>query len=100
MHLNRPRPFALKIRAGDVNLRARRLSSVDGLLDLEIGVRLQRSSSANRGDPTRQIETWKAEAHLAEDAIAHGIKHVVMHPDEARDDAIAMQIEHLRILRN
>jgi hypothetical protein len=50
--------------------------------------------------PPAQVQARKAECHLAEDAVAHGVEHVVVHADETGNHSIAMQIEHLRVFRD
>ena len=98
VHLDRPRSCAFEIRARDVHLRPWHLTGIDGFLQFEIGVRLKRSCGANRGYAAGKIKPRKTVSHLAENAAAHGIKHVVVHPHQSRNHAVAMQVEHLRIL--
>jgi len=61
--------------------------------------RFQGTGGADRSHASRKIKTWKTETHLTEDHITHGIKHVVMHADKARNHAVAVQVEHLRFTR-
>ena len=95
VQLQSPRTRTLQIWAGDVNLWPRHSPRVDLFLDLQIGVRLQGTGGADRSHASRKIKTWKTETHLSEDHIAHGIKHVVMHADKARNHGVAVQVEHL-----
>src|SRR6266481_9421217 len=95
LQLQGPTASAFKIGSGNVDLRARRFAPVNLLLKLQIGVRLERTGGADGRNAASKVQTWKAERHLAEDAVAHGIKHMVVHADETGDDTVAMQIEHL-----
>src|ERR1700730_3266157 len=99
VQLHSPRTRTLQIWAGDVNLWPRHSPSVNLFLDLQVGVRLERTGGADRSHASRKIKTWKTETHLSEDHIAHGIKHVVMHADKARNHAVAVQVEHLGFIR-
>src|ERR1700675_1351453 len=92
VQLQSPSASAFKIGSGDVDLRARGFALVNLLLEFKIGVRLERTGGADGRHATSQVETWKADRHLAEDAVTHGIKHMVMHADETGDDTVAVQI--------
>ncbi len=93
VHLNRPRPFALKIRPSHVHLRSGSLSRIDGLLEFEIRIRFERARGSNRGHAARQVQSRKAVSHLSKHPIPHRIKHVVVHPHQPRDHAVPMQIQ-------
>ena len=95
MRLQHPTALAFKIRASDVDLRPRHFSGVDLLLNLQIGIGLERASGPNRGHAAGQIEPRKAIRHLAINSIAHRIEHVVMHPNQAGDDRVTLQAENL-----
>ena len=98
VHLQSPAAGAFEVRSGNVNFRAQHLAFVDGLLDFEVGVRLERSGGADRGNAACQIKPRKAVAHLAEDAAAHGIEQVIVHADQAGNHAVTMKVQNLRIL--
>src|SRR5689334_19269937 len=55
IQLERVRALALKVRAGDVHLGTRHFARVNMFLNFKIGIWLQRTASANRGDASRQI---------------------------------------------
>ena len=76
---------------------ARHRAGIDSPFKFEIGIGLNRTSGANRGDSARQIQPWEAVSHLSEDHVAHGIKEVVMHADQPRNYGVFMEIEHLGI---
>ena len=97
MHLQGPTASSFKIRSGDVYLRPRRFSRIDLLLKLKIGVGFERARGADGGHSAGQVKTRKAECHLAEHAVAHGIEHVVVHADQAGNDAVTVQVEDLGI---
>src|ERR1700674_5850753 len=82
VQLQSPTASAFKIGSGNVDLRARRFALVNLLLELKIGVRLERTGGADGRHAPRQVQTWKAERYLGEDAVTHGIKHMVVHADE------------------
>ena len=83
-----------------MNLRPRCLARVNVPLDLKIGVRLKRTGGADRRHSGSKIKPRKAIRHLTINPIPHGIKHVIMHPDEPGNYRVAMQIEHLGVLGN
>src|ERR1700704_851965 len=97
VQLQSPTASAFKIGSRNMDLRARRFALVNLLLELKIGVRLERTGGAYGCDATSKVQTWKAERHLAKDAVTHGIKHMVVHADKAGDDTVAVEIEHLSI---
>src|SRR5258708_3748480 len=99
VQLQSPRTRTLQMWAGDVNLWAWHSPSVNLLLDLQIGVRFQGTGGADRSHASRKIKPGKTETHLSEDHIPHGIKHVVMHADEAGNHAVAVQVEQLGFTR-
>src|SRR5215831_3452896 len=76
------------------------LASIDRFSDFKIGVWLERSSGANRGYAASQVEPRKTVRHFAERARSNGIKHVVVHADEARDDRVSLQVEDLGVFRH
>src|ERR1700687_6141386 len=69
VQLQSPTAGAFKIGSGNVDLRARRFALVNLLLELKIGVRLERTGGADGRHATCKVETWKAERHLAEYAV-------------------------------
>src|ERR1700687_5361152 len=69
VQLQSPTASAFKIGSGNVDLRARGFALVNLLLELKIGVRLERTGGADGCDASSKIQTWKAERHLAEDAV-------------------------------
>ena len=100
VRLQNPTAFTLDIRPRRMDLRPRRFARINVPLDLEIGVRLKRAGGADRRYPGREIQPQEAVRHLAINSVAHGIKHVIVHTDETGDYAVAVQIEHVRILRD
>ena len=92
MQLKRKCSLALDIGPGGMNLRPGHFSGVNVVFDFEIGVRLERARGTDCGYSCGKIEARKAVRHLAIDPIAHGIKHVVMHADQAGDDGVAVEV--------
>src|ERR1700732_2895352 len=60
MQLQSPTASPFKIGSGNVDLRARHFALVNLLLELKIGVRLERTGGADGGDATGKVQTWKA----------------------------------------
>ena len=100
MHLHRKSARSFQIRPSHVDLRTRRLSPINLPLEFKVGVRFERSRGANGGHSSGKIQTREAERHLAEDPISHGVKEMIVHADQAGDDTVAVQVEHLGILGN
>ena len=100
MRLQNPTAFPFNVRSGWMNFRPRCLARVNVPLDLKIGVRLKRTGGADRRHSGSKIKPRKAIRHLPINPIPHGIKHVIMHPDEPGNYRVAMQIEHLGVLGN
>src|SRR5579864_1595602 len=73
------------------------LARIDRFLQFKIRVGLKRSGGTNRGHASGKIQARKTKCHLAENSVSHGIKHVVVHADQAGHHAVALQVEHLSV---
>ena len=99
MHVGRIRARAFEIGPGSAHLRPNHLAGVNQLLDFDIRIRLDASAGANCGYAGGQIQAWEAVAHFAIDRrrAAHRKEHVIVHADQARNDGVTVEIEHLRV---
>src|SRR5947208_10694561 len=98
MQLQSPSAVPFEIRSGDVDMRSGHCVGINRTLDFKVGIWLKRASRSDRSNSSRKIEPWEAERHLAEDDIAHGIKHVIVHADQAGDNGVAVEVENLRVV--
>jgi hypothetical protein len=101
-HLRRVRAFALEIGTGDAHLRPDHQPIVDRAFELEIGVRFDAPSRAHRGDAACEVQAREARGVLA----VHGgrttrrrVVHVLVHADDAGNDAVARKVENGRAVR-
>ena len=100
VHLQRPTARPFQIRSGHVHLRPGRFAFINLLLELKVSVRFERTCGADRSHSPGQVQTRKAVRHLTENAVAHGVEHVIVHAHEAGDYAVTMQVQHLRVFRD
>src|SRR5207245_3362835 len=98
MQLQSPTSFTFKIWPSNVYMWSVHCAGIDRSLDFKVGIWLKRASRSDRSNSSRKIEPWEAVCHLAEDDVAHGIEHVVVHAHQAGDDAVAVEVENLRVV--
>ncbi len=85
-----------------MHLWSNHAAGVDQALDFEIGVGRDAAGGANRRDAERQVEARKTDAHVGvhRRRAIHGKEHVIVHADDAGQDAVAVQIERLCVSRD
>ena len=81
MQLQSPTAFPFEIRPSHVYMWSGHCAGIDRSLHFEVGIWLKRASRSDRSNSSRKIEPWEAERHLAEDDVAHGIEHMIVHAD-------------------
>src|SRR3989442_9280369 len=95
MQLQSPTAFPFQIRPSNVYMWSGHCAGINRTFDFKVGIWLKRASRSDRSNSSRKIEPWEAVCHLAEDDIAHGIKHVIVHAHQAGDNAVAVEVENL-----
>ena len=101
VHLRSVCALALQVRAGDVHLRPSHFARIDQALQLEVRVRLDAAGRAYGRHAASQIEPGKTAGVLGihrHIASRRRIVKVIVHADEARDHAVASEVQYLRRL--
>src|SRR5262249_24961576 len=88
IQLNQRIAFARKAGAGHVHFWPDESSTINCLLEIEVGVGLERASCSNGSDATRQIKPRKTKRHNASQQISRiekvvYVKEVPMHVNES-----------------
>src|SRR2546423_11582916 len=95
--LQRECALTLKVGTGHMDLWTGRRTVIDVLFNFEIGVRFNRASGAQRSYSGSEIQARKTERHFSEHRAAHGLEHMIVHPDEPRHNAVSVKIQNLSI---
>src|SRR5438874_5810405 len=95
--LQRECALTFKVGTGHMDLWTGRRTVIDMLFNFEIGVRFNRASGAQRSYSSSEIQARKTEGHFSEHRPAHGIEHMVVHPDEPWHNAVSVKIQDLGI---
>ena len=92
-------------------MRARHLSVVDQVTDVQIRVRLDAAGGAHRGDARGQIQARRRERQLGDEESRRGnlvvlieidrcrVHQMVVHPDQSRHHAAPGEVDHARAIR-